>query len=74
MIHDPLLEALEDECRHVLDEGVAASAAGVDACLIHGAGFPFFRGGLTRYLDSSGVSQRAAGGPLAGYGSAASDA
>ena len=53
--------------RHLLDEGVVASAAEIDACLILGAGFPFFRGGLTRYLDESGASQRAAGASLAAY-------
>ncbi len=37
----------------------------IDACLILGAGFPFFRGGLTRYLDESGASQRMSGALLA---------
>ena len=36
----------------------------IDACLILGAGFPFFRGGLTPYLDESGVSERVTGRPL----------
>jgi hypothetical protein len=31
---------------------------GDDACLILGAGYPFFRGGLTPYLDESGASER----------------
>ena len=35
----------------------SSSAAEIDACLILGAGFPFFRGGLTRYLDESGASR-----------------
>jgi len=64
-IHEAILDALADECRHLLDEGVVASAAEIDACLILGAGFPFFRGGLTRYLDESGASQRVTGTPLA---------
>jgi 3-hydroxyacyl-CoA dehydrogenase/enoyl-CoA hydratase/carnithine racemase len=63
-IHVAILEALADECRHILDEGVVASAAEIDACLILGAGFPFFRGGLTPYLDAEGVSQRITGKPL----------
>ena len=63
-IHVAILEALADECRHLLDEGVVASAAEIDACLILGAGFPFFRGGLTPYLDAEGVSQRVTGSPL----------
>ncbi len=63
-IHVAILAALADECRHILDEGVVASAAEIDACLILGAGFPFFRGGLTPYLDAEGVSQRISGKPL----------
>ena len=39
-IHDAILDALADECRHILDEGVVASAAEIDACLILGAGLP----------------------------------
>jgi 3-hydroxyacyl-CoA dehydrogenase/enoyl-CoA hydratase/carnithine racemase len=63
-LHVAILEALADECRHLLDDGVVASAAEIDACLILGAGFPFFRGGLTPYLDAEGVSQRVTGKPL----------
>jgi 3-hydroxyacyl-CoA dehydrogenase len=63
-IHTAIVEALADECRHLLDEGVVASAAEIDACLILGAGFPFFRGGLTPYLDAEGVSQRVSGKAL----------
>jgi len=65
-IHEALLDALADECRHLLDEGVVPSAAEIDACLILGAGFPFFRGGLTRYLDESGASERVSKTRLAG--------
>jgi 3-hydroxyacyl-CoA dehydrogenase/enoyl-CoA hydratase/carnithine racemase len=64
-LHEALLDALADETRRILDDGVVSSAGEIDACLILGAGFPFFRGGLTRYLDESGASQRATGGPLA---------
>jgi 3-hydroxyacyl-CoA dehydrogenase/enoyl-CoA hydratase/carnithine racemase len=60
-LHTALVEALADEARHILDEGVAASAAEIDACLILGAGFPFFRGGLTKYLDQEGISARVSG-------------
>jgi len=60
-IHAALLEALADEARHLLDEGVVSSAAEIDACLILGAGFPFFRGGLTKHLDQEGISTRVSG-------------
>jgi hypothetical protein len=33
--------------------------------LILGAGWPFFLGGITPYLDSEGISQRVLGSPLA---------
>lgn len=65
-IYSAILEALADECRHILDDGVVGSAAEIDACLILGAGFPFFRGGLTPYLDGQGISQRVSGRTLAG--------
>jgi 3-hydroxyacyl-CoA dehydrogenase/enoyl-CoA hydratase/carnithine racemase len=63
-IHERLLEGLADEARRLLDEGVVPSAAELDACLILGAGFPFFRGGLTPHLDRTGVSERVSGRPL----------
>ncbi|MSO57774.1 MAG: 3-hydroxyacyl-CoA dehydrogenase [Thermoleophilia bacterium] len=64
-IHTALLEALADECGHLLREGVVGSAAELDGCLILGAGFPFFRGGLTYHLDARGVSERIVGSTLA---------
>jgi len=65
-IHGRILEALADEARRILDDGVVASAAELDACLILGAGYPFFRGGITRHLDQLGVSRRVSGRPLGG--------
>ena len=46
-IREDALEAIADEVRHLLDEGVVGAAADVDACLILGAGYPFFLGGIT---------------------------
>ena len=63
-IHERILEALADEPRHILDEGVVAGAAEIDACLLLGAGYPFFRGGITKHLDQTGVSERVTGRPL----------
>ncbi len=59
------LEAIADEIARLLEEGVVAEAADVDTCLLLGAGFPFFRGGITRHLDQTGISQRIAGRTLA---------
>jgi 3-hydroxyacyl-CoA dehydrogenase/enoyl-CoA hydratase/carnithine racemase len=50
-----VLEAMADEIRHLLDEGVVTEPADVDACLILGAGWPFFLGGVTPYLRDEGI-------------------
>jgi 3-hydroxyacyl-CoA dehydrogenase/enoyl-CoA hydratase/carnithine racemase len=60
-ITEAVLEALADEIAHLLDEGVVGSAADVDTCLLLGAGWPFFLGGITRHLDQTGVSERVLG-------------
>jgi 3-hydroxyacyl-CoA dehydrogenase/enoyl-CoA hydratase/carnithine racemase len=67
-IREDALEAIADEVRHLLDEGVVPAAADVDACLILGAGYPFFLGGITKHLDQTGVSERVTGSKLAEYG------
>jgi 3-hydroxyacyl-CoA dehydrogenase len=67
-IRGDALEAVADEVRHLLDEGVVESAADVDACLILGAGYPFFLGGITKHLDQTGISERVVGTTLAEYG------
>jgi 3-hydroxyacyl-CoA dehydrogenase/enoyl-CoA hydratase/carnithine racemase len=59
------LEAIADEIRHLLEEGVVADAADVDLAMLLGAGFPFWLGGITKHLDQTGVSQRVVGTPLA---------
>ena len=51
-----VLEAMADEIGHLLDEGVVADAADVDACLILGAGWPFFLGGVTPYLRDESIA------------------
>lgn len=48
------LDAMADEIAHLLDEGVVADKADVDTCLLLGAGFPFFLGGITPYLEQQG--------------------
>jgi 3-hydroxyacyl-CoA dehydrogenase/enoyl-CoA hydratase/carnithine racemase len=55
------LDALAQEIRIVLDEEVVSDPRDVDLCLILGAGWPFHLGGITPYLDRSGVSARATG-------------
>jgi 3-hydroxyacyl-CoA dehydrogenase len=70
-IQQAVLEAIADEIRHVLDEGVVESAKDVDTALLLGAGWPFFLGGITKFLDQTGVSERVSGQPLAGARAAA---
>jgi 3-hydroxyacyl-CoA dehydrogenase/enoyl-CoA hydratase/carnithine racemase len=67
-IREDVLVAVADEIRHLLDERVAETAADVDACLILGAGYPFFLGGITKHLDQTGISERVVGSSLAEYG------
>jgi 3-hydroxyacyl-CoA dehydrogenase/enoyl-CoA hydratase/carnithine racemase len=55
------LEALAKEIRLMLDEGVVADPRDIDLCLILGAGWPFHLGGITPYLDRSGISERVTG-------------
>jgi 3-hydroxyacyl-CoA dehydrogenase/enoyl-CoA hydratase/carnithine racemase len=55
-IRQAVLEAAADEIRHLLDEGVVGSPADVDACLILGAGYPFFLGGITKHLEQLGIA------------------
>ncbi|RCV52462.1 3-hydroxyacyl-CoA dehydrogenase NAD-binding domain-containing protein [Marinitenerispora sediminis] len=55
------LEALAREIRIMLDEGVVAEPADIDLCLITGAGWPFHLGGITPYLDRTGVSEKVNG-------------
>jgi 3-hydroxyacyl-CoA dehydrogenase/enoyl-CoA hydratase/carnithine racemase len=66
-IHMAVLEALADEARHLLDEGVVGEAADVDACLLLGAGYPFWLGGITKHLDQTGVAERVIGSTFADY-------
>jgi 3-hydroxyacyl-CoA dehydrogenase len=65
------LDALADEIGHLLEEGVVAEAKDVDTALLLGAGWPFWLGGITKYLDQTGISEKMVGRPLADVGSGA---
>jgi 3-hydroxyacyl-CoA dehydrogenase/enoyl-CoA hydratase/carnithine racemase len=58
---DRALSALAQEIQIMLDEGVVAAPQDIDLCLITGGGWPFHLGGITPYLDRSGVSERVTG-------------
>jgi len=50
-----LLLALINEAACILDEGIAGAAADIDLVLVHGYGFPRFRGGPLCHADSMGT-------------------
>jgi 3-hydroxyacyl-CoA dehydrogenase/enoyl-CoA hydratase/carnithine racemase len=60
-VRDRALTAIAEEVRIMLDEGVVAEAQDIDLCLILGAGWPFHIGGITPYLDRTGVAERVTG-------------
>jgi len=62
-IREAVLEALADEVRHMLEEGVVGSPKDIDTALILGAGFPFFMGGLSKRLDQAGYSYEISSAP-----------
>jgi 3-hydroxyacyl-CoA dehydrogenase/enoyl-CoA hydratase/carnithine racemase len=66
-IHEEVLEALADEARHILEDAVVDSPKDIDTCLLLGAGYPFFLGGITRHLDTTGVSERVLGREFADW-------
>ncbi|HEU0132628.1 MAG TPA: 3-hydroxyacyl-CoA dehydrogenase NAD-binding domain-containing protein [Mycobacteriales bacterium] len=60
-VADRALAAMAEEIRLMLDDGVVAEAQDVDLCLLLGAGWPFHLGGITPYLDRTGVSEHVTG-------------
>jgi len=60
-VRERALAALAQEIRLMLDEGVAQAAQDIDLCMITGAAWPFHLGGITPYLDRSGVAEKVAG-------------
>jgi 3-hydroxyacyl-CoA dehydrogenase/enoyl-CoA hydratase/carnithine racemase len=60
-VRERALAAMAEEIRLMLDDGVVADARDVDLCMILGAGWPFHLGGITPYLDRTGVAERVTG-------------
>ncbi|HEY8192851.1 MAG TPA: 3-hydroxyacyl-CoA dehydrogenase NAD-binding domain-containing protein, partial [Gaiellaceae bacterium] len=58
-IQQAALEAIADEIQHMLDEGVVESPKDIDTALLLGAGWPFFLGGITKYLEQTGMLRTA---------------
>jgi 3-hydroxyacyl-CoA dehydrogenase/enoyl-CoA hydratase/carnithine racemase len=55
------VDALAQEIRLMLDEGVVQAVQDVDLCMLLGAGWPFWLGGISAYLDRTGVAERVTG-------------
>jgi 3-hydroxyacyl-CoA dehydrogenase len=60
-VRERALKALAEEARMMLDEGVVATPAEIDLCMLLGAGWPMLLGGILPYLDREGISESAGG-------------
>src|SRR5580700_4141920 len=60
-VRERALEALAEEIALMLDEAVVAAPEDIDLCMILGAGWPFHLGGITPYLDRTGISEKVTG-------------
>ncbi|HMT90444.1 MAG TPA: 3-hydroxyacyl-CoA dehydrogenase NAD-binding domain-containing protein [Dermatophilaceae bacterium] len=60
-VREQVLEALADEAKRMLDEGVAQSPMDLDLAMITGTGFAFWNGGITPLLDRTGIAERVTG-------------
>jgi 3-hydroxyacyl-CoA dehydrogenase/enoyl-CoA hydratase/carnithine racemase len=58
---DRVCEAVTEEIDIMLKEGVVAGPEEIDLCMIMGAGYPFWNGGLTKFLDYAGYSEKVLG-------------
>jgi 3-hydroxyacyl-CoA dehydrogenase/enoyl-CoA hydratase/carnithine racemase len=53
--------ALAEEIALMLDEGVVQAVQDVDLCMLLGAGWPFWLGGISAHLDRTGVAEAVTG-------------
>lgn len=53
--------ALAEEIALMLDEGVVQAVQDIDLCMLLGAGWPFWLGGISAYLDRAGVTEAVTG-------------
>lgn len=60
-VRDRVLGALAQETRLMLEEQVVDRPQDIDLCMLTGAGWPAHLGGITPYLDRTGVSERVTG-------------
>jgi 3-hydroxyacyl-CoA dehydrogenase len=60
-VRERALRALAEEARMMLDEGVVATPAEIDLCMLLGAGWPMHLGGILPFLDREGISESVCG-------------
>ncbi len=60
-VRERALKALAEEARMMLNEGVVATPAEIDLCMLLGAGWPMLLGGILPYLDREGISESVGG-------------
>jgi 3-hydroxyacyl-CoA dehydrogenase/enoyl-CoA hydratase/carnithine racemase len=53
--------ALAEEIGLMLDEGVVQAVQDIDLCMLLGAGWPFWLGGISAHLDRTGVAEAVRG-------------
>ncbi len=69
-VRERAFAAVADEVRRLLDDGVVAEPQDVDLAMLLGAGWPFHLGGITPYLDRSGIAEKVTGGRFLSPGAA----
>ncbi len=57
-IIDRLMTCMTNEVDHILNEKVVGDPKDIDTAMIMGAGWPFFNGGITFYLDIEGYTPK----------------
>ncbi|MFI7589220.1 3-hydroxyacyl-CoA dehydrogenase NAD-binding domain-containing protein [Spongisporangium articulatum] len=60
-LRERALKAIAEEIDIMLKEGVVSGPQEIDLCMITGAGWPFHLGGVTPYLDRSGITEAVRG-------------
>jgi 3-hydroxyacyl-CoA dehydrogenase/enoyl-CoA hydratase/carnithine racemase len=60
-VRERAVRALAQEIGLMLDEGVVQAVQDIDLCMVLGAGWPFWLGGISAYLDRAGVSEAVTG-------------
>ena len=60
-VYDRALAAIAEEIGLMLADGVVAEVQDIDLCLLLGAGWPFHLGGISPYLDRTGVAEKVNG-------------